>query len=331
MRDIEDILINKAAVCIIDNNESEPFIPTKEMELTEVCYEYFDKHIMRCFSDEDSRPATFQEGRGMLKEMLDEMIDEPESFTRNAGKIARLMKKAMSDDEREPSADLVALSFECKKGVFIALMKFNFAEGYTHTLADENGEISIKIEKSALILPGLGQKIQKTMIYNKNEGVFICDKDKDGWFINGFARLELGRDGRTNLKSVRKAVEVYARKAYEDNADEGETFRRRISERLRRDDIFDVTSVAESCIEEPEKKELFTQTIKSTGIDENRIVIDKEWAEKKFQRKRLKVDKNIDLYIDVDTYNNKDRFFVKKNGDGTVDIVLKNIRNFTEK
>ena len=43
------------------------------------------------------------------------------------------------------------------------------------------------------------------------------------------------------------------------------------------------------------------------------------------------MDKDIDLYIDVDTYNDKERFKITKNGDGTVDIVLKNIRSFTEK
>ena len=85
------------------------------------------------------------------------------------------------------------------------------------------------------------------------------------------------------------------------------------------------------CIEDKEKQEVFTQTIQSAGIEENRIKIDREWAEKKMQRKRLKMDKDIDLYIDVDAYNDKERFSISKNGDGTVDIVLKSIRNFTEK
>jgi sulfatase maturation enzyme AslB (radical SAM superfamily) len=67
------------------------------------------------------------------------------------------------------------------------------------------------------------------------------------------------------------------------------------------------------------------------GITENDVQIDREWAEKKLKRKKLKVDKSIELYIDNDVYNDKDKFQIKRNGDGTIDIILKNVKNYTER
>ena len=60
-------------------------------------------------------------------------------------------------------------------------------------------------------------------------------------------------------------------------------------------------------------------------------MIDREWAEKKLKRKKLKVDKSIELYIDCEAYNDKNKFQIKTNGDGTIDIIIKNVRNYIEK
>lgn len=331
MRDIEDLVINRAIVCILDKIQNEPIIPAIEMTLSEQNYEYFAKHLLRCFADEDARPASFQSNPNMLKDMLDEMFENEDIFVLNTGKIAKLMLKAILNEEKEPSGDLAVIEFECKKGKFIALMKLNFSDGFYHCISDIDGKVSIGIEKNAVVLPGSGQKIQRVMIYGKNEEIFVYDKDLDSWFLRGFGRMIPGRDDRTNLKAVRKAVEVFARKAYEEDPVEAESFRRKVGDRLRNEDIFDVQSVAATCIEGLDKKEVFAQTIQSVGIEENRIRIDRDWAGKKMQRKRLKMDKDIDLYIDVEAYNDKGRFKITKNGDGTVDIVLKNIRSFTEK
>ncbi|MEA4849118.1 MAG: nucleoid-associated protein, partial [Clostridiaceae bacterium] len=52
---------------------------------------------------------------------------------------------------------------------------------------------------------------------------------------------------------------------------------------------------------------------------------------KKLKRKRLKVDKSIELYIDNEVYNDKDKFQIKRNGDGSIDIILKNVKNYIER
>jgi sulfatase maturation enzyme AslB (radical SAM superfamily) len=78
-------------------------------------------------------------------------------------------------------------------------------------------------------------------------------------------------------------------------------------------------------------KNEFKAVIVSEGITENDVPIDREWAEKKLKRKRLKVDKSIELYIDNEVYNDKDKFQIKRNGDGTIDIILKNVKNYIER
>jgi sulfatase maturation enzyme AslB (radical SAM superfamily) len=80
-----------------------------------------------------------------------------------------------------------------------------------------------------------------------------------------------------------------------------------------------------------EKRAEYKAALVSEGISEPDVSIDREWAEKKLKKKRLKVDKSIELYIDDEVYNDKDKFQIKRNGDGTIDIILKNVKNYIEK
>ncbi|EQB9793742.1 nucleoid-associated protein, partial [Clostridium botulinum] len=70
--------------------------------------------------------------------------------------------------------------------------------------------------------------------------------------------------------------------------------------------------------------------IAEQGIKE-KIDVDKEWVDKKFKRIRLKIDRDIDLYIDKESYHDDSRFEVKRVGDGSVNIVIKNVYNYMQK
>lgn len=77
-------------------------------------------------------------------------------------------------------------------------------------------------------------------------------------------------------------------------------------------------------------KEDFTAFIRGNGLSEE-VELDKVWVEKKLRRIRLNIDKEIDLYISDEVYNDNSKFEVIRNGDGSINIVLKNIRNYIEK
>lgn len=97
------------------------------------------------------------------------------------------------------------------------------------------------------------------------------------------------------------------------------------------EDRLNVETLSANLLPTEEKRAEYKAALLNEGISETDVSIDKEWAEKKLKKKRLKVDKSIDLYIDDDTYNDKNKFQIKRNGDGTIDIILKNIKNYIER
>ena len=77
-------------------------------------------------------------------------------------------------------------------------------------------------------------------------------------------------------------------------------------------------------------KDNFIGYISERGIEES-VNIDKQWVEKKLKRVRLKIDKDIDIYINEETYDDISRFEIVRNGDGSINMIIKNVINYIEK
>ena len=54
-------------------------------------------------------------------------------------------------------------------------------------------------------------------------------------------------------------------------------------------------------------------------------------VDKKLKRVRLNIDKQIDLYINEETYHDQQKFEVVRNGDGSINLIIKNVINYIEK
>jgi len=77
-------------------------------------------------------------------------------------------------------------------------------------------------------------------------------------------------------------------------------------------------------------KENFRTFAIESGVSET-VDLDKQWVEKKLKRVRLKIDKDIDLYISEEAYNDINRFEIERVGDGSINMKIKHIINYTEK
>jgi len=336
LRNIEDIIINRVALNVLDRENKTTVLTDKELELSEEVYEYFENHLLKILKDEEAKPAFFGEEKNIVKELCKDIFEDEEQFVSNSNKLSQYLFRCIGTDEKESSGDMAVCHFESQEGKYLAILKLNFTNSYCHYIKDTDGNPVVTIGVNRTGLPGLGQKVSKAAVIrefkeNNEYNMLVLDKDKEGVFINSFLKCTFTRDRRENTRIINRVSEQFARKAFKDNAQEAERFRSRLSDHLRNEDSFDVQKVAEENFSDIMVKNEFKAVMVSEGITENDVQIDREWAEKKLKKKRLKVDKSIELYIDSEVYNDKDRFQIKRNGDGTIDIILKNVKNYIER
>lgn len=337
MRTIDEIIINKVYISALDKENNALVLSEQELELNEETYEYFEKHILRCLRDDEAKPGKFDGDVNIVKELCKEVFDDQDGFITSSKKLAQFIYKCMGNDDKEQSGDFAVCLCDSQSGLFLALLKLNYSNSYSHFVKQGESAVTIDIGINKTGLPGIGQKLSRAAFVRKPIGpddeydFLVYDKQQEGYFCQAFLRTSPVRDRRENTRLIQKTSESFARRAFKDNAQEAEGFRKKLTETLMQEDRLNIETLSENLIPSAEKRAEYRAALVNEGISEPDVPIDREWAEKKLKRKRLKVDKSIELYIDDEVYNDKDKFQIKRNGDGTIDIILKNVKNYIEK
>lgn len=344
MEYINEININEAVIHILDSNSDEPILNEYKLRLNEETYNFLLKHIERCVKDEELKYAVFNEGRNIVKELSQEYLNDESDLIEVSKEIGRQLFILMQSNDNIPSCDLIVVSISTEYGPILGIIKMDYVKNYTHSINFIEDKVGIEIIPELTGLPVSSQKIQKCAfikpIREDNEfDLMVIDKQKkskdedygSNYFINKYLGCRIVENKRDVTKKFVNAAEQWTRVNLKENADEAEKLRSSIKKKLREEENVDLYQVSEEIFEDnKEAKASFVEYVSAEGVDDT-ISVDKDWIEKKFKRTRLKIDKDIDLYINEEAYNDINRFQIHRHGDGSIDIVIKNVINYIEK
>ena len=345
MEYINDININEAVIHILDSNGEEPVLNEYSLELDEDIYKFLYRHIEKCLKDDELKYARFNPERNIVKEVVQDYLNGIDSDLINLSKeLARQLFIIMKGNVNIPSGDLIIVSITTDQGPMIGILKMDYVKNFTHEIQFVDQKIGIGIVPQVAGLPGSGQKIQKAAFLkpireDENYNLMILDKQKSSkedeyganYFINTFLGASIITNERDMTKTFVKAAENWTRKNVTEDAGKAEEIRTAIKTKLKEEDTINIDSFSEELFnEQPQVKEDFSNYIKQQGLNEE-VAVDKTWVDKKLKRVRLNIDKQIDLYINEETYHDSSKFEIQRNGDGTINMIVKNVINYIEK
>lgn len=344
MEYINEININDAIIHILDNNSDEPILNEYMLELNEEIYGFLLKHVDRCLKDEELRYALFNEERNIVKEVSEEYLSGKNNLMQVSKELARQMFILMKSNGNVPSCDLIIVSISTEHGPLLGIIKMDYIRNYTHKIDFIEDRIGINIISELTGLPVSAQRIQKCAFIKplkeeQNFNLMVIDKQsksKDeeygsNYFINSFLGCRIIENERDMTKNFLKATEKWARKNLKEDADTAETVRSTIKKKLKEEETIDVKALSEDIFKDQfEAQQDFVQYVTAQGVNGN-VVVDKEWTEKKLKRVRLKIDKDIDIYINEEVYDDSNRFEIQRNGDGSINMIIKHVMNYIEK
>lgn len=343
---VNDININEAVIHILDNNSIEPILNEYKLEMEEDTYKFIYKHIEKCFNDEELKYAKFNEERNIVKEIGQDYLNGENSDLITLSKeLSRQLFSIMKGNVNIPSCDLIVASIITDQGPMIAILKMDYVKNFTHEIEFVDDKIGIGIVPQSAGLPGSGQKIQKAAFIKpiKEEDTYnlmVLDKQKKSkeedeyganYFINSFLGCTIVANERDMTKTFLKAAETWTRKNFSEDAVTAEKVRTTVKGKLKEEDIVNIDELSHELFkDEPKAKEEFRTFVKAQGLN-NDVQVDKTWVEKKLKRVRLKIDKDIDLYINEEVYHDDNRFEIQRNGDGSINMIIKHVMNYIEK
>ena len=342
---IKEINIIEAVIHVLDNNADDPILNEFALELNDEIYSFLLKHIQRCLKDEELKYAFFNEDRNIVKDLSQEFLNGENNIVETSKELAKQMFILMRSKGNIPSCDLITVSFSTEYGMFLGIFKMDYIKNYMHTIEYVDDKIGIDIIPQFTGLPSSSSRIQKCAfikdIREDNEyDLMIIDKQSknknkeeygSNYFIDNYLGCRIVDNERDMTKNFVKAAEKWTQNQFSDNASEQEKVRREIKKKLKEEDNIDLNQFSEEIFQDNEEvKKSFNEFTEEQGIANN-IVVDKEWVEKKLKRIRLKIDKDIDIYISEEAYNDSQRFEIKRNGDGSINMTVKHIMNYVEK
>lgn len=343
---INDININEGVIHILDSNSMEPILNEYKLELDEDTYKFIYKHMEKCLKDEELKYAKFNSERNIVKEIVQDYLNGIDNDLVTLSKeLARQLFTIMKGNVNIPSCDLIVASIITDQGPMIAILKMDYVKNFTHEVEFLDNKIGIGIVPQAAGLPGSSQKIQKAAFIKpiREEDTYnlmVLDKqrksnDEDeygaNYFINSFLGCTIVTNERDMTKTFLKATEAWTRKNFSDDAESAEKIRTTVKGKLKEEEIVNIDELSHELFkDQPKEKEEFATFVKAQGLDDD-VQVDKTWVEKKLKRVRLKIDKDIDLYIDEEAYHDSKKFEIQRNGDGSINMIIKHVINYIEK
>lgn len=326
-----EIKVNKAILHILDNNSSTPIYSQKELNLEGGIDEFIAKHVKKTVLDDNAKRSILKSGSFFFD--LIESLNQKGDFIQASIDVAEKLYNIMKSNVNIPNADILITLVTIDSKAYIAMIKFNYKEGFTHYVGcDEEGTQNQIILHKALF-PSESQKNDESAIISLNEKTvslvekrFEINGEKLNYFSELFIECRTSLSPKESLKIVKSAAAEIGKRYYDDSFETATQLKTVLYDTLESEEEIHVEAIANKMFQnKPEIRDEYINEVKKAGLVDEKIEITNKAAENKFSKQKIKTDNGIELSIPMELYKDKDTIQFINNPDGTISLVIKNI------
>lgn len=337
---ITEFKIEEAMIHILDLNCDEPILTESYLNLfNEDINIFLTKHVTKILQDEELNLGKFKN-----KPYFVNYVEEFLSGSKDLLNVSKEISNNFFDvirDVGNSSCDLLFLKLKTELGYALCMVKLDYIKNYIHEINYVEDKMQINIVPQFTTLPNSSQKLNNACLffYDVDETLTVLYLDKnsknsDGdqnYFGEKFLNCNKVHSDYSKTKALINTAEKWTRKNVKDDADRAFFIRESLKDSLINNEDFSVNEFAREVFKNDVSSiESFVDFIECNGVEGN-LKVNKDYVDKKYERIRLKIDKDIDLYINKDSFYDVNRFEVKRNGDGSLNMVIKYVLNYNEK
>lgn len=323
-----EIRINNAILHILDSTATLPVYSSESLHLDdEKVHDFIGKHVERIFEDQGVKLGKF-----VASSQIEELIKNiKEDFIDSSVSIAEILYELMQKYPEIPCGDLLISLVNSENQNYLAIIKFNYKEGYTHYVDYGDSGTLNKIVVNKVMFPSETQRNIEAALINLEDlslRIFEREYDIEGGKILYFSKmfLECTTDLsiKESIKVIREVAKDITKRYYDDDFNKVSAIKEAIYDNLDSGSI-EVENVANAIFRNsPDIKKEYIERVEEAGV--NKVVdLEGKKPEKKLTVHKIKMDNGIQLDIPVDIYRDKNIIEFMNNPDGTISIMIKNI------
>lgn len=334
------MIIHKSIVHVLDKNSDSPILNDYESKNSLEVDKFFQKIINRVSKDDDLRKAQFNDyNNNIVKNCCEQMIYDEDTFLQNSKEIASYLFEIMKQSEEMDSCDLAICLYSVKDEKNVAIIKLEYKKLYTHSIEYVEDKFNIQIVSNEIGIPETGRPKQCALVglsgINDYYHLELLDKDAEKEqietkFVTDFLNAKKVEDDKYKTKVFKTTAENWITNAISDDMKKAEDIRSMLNYTLKEKEEINVEEFVQNNIIDQDLKESFKEHMEDKGLTEN-FSVDKKWVEKKLKKRSIKTDTGFDIKGNLSDFEDAMKYSVRKNENGTFDIVIKNVSFYEEK
>ncbi len=324
------IVFNHTIIHVLDLTMNMPLFSTEPLILTDETEAFITKHLMKILGSPASSKAQFEIGSTWSPLFKEEQLQN--HFQDLSQQLAQKYYDYMQSYGNIASGDLIITYFTMDMKGYLAVLKLNYKEGFTHYVEQKENRIQTQIIKHKGLFPAAGKQVDEAFLMELATGdITLWDHSKAQYLS-----LLYECEADLSLKETLKVVEAVATEVIEthyDNAlDALSELRNNIVESIVTTNTLPIQEVFERTFEKDEEvRDTCLQKIEELGLKEKTLEITDSKIGNQYASSRLKTDTGIELKFPTPLYKNQDFIEIINEPDGTFSIVLKNISQIINK
>ncbi|MBS6723950.1 MAG: nucleoid-associated protein [Clostridiales bacterium] len=351
----DDIVIRKAILHILDTVHGDCILSNTLLDPGPDLYEFIRTHIYKIMVSDDTKDCEFNPETSPICPILEAWDEsDEESFLSTSQTIAEKLYTAMGEGQDIPAADLLFVTFQAEGVTYLALLKMNYKESYTHAISrpektpadiakapdmedsmSPGTGIQADIVKSRALLPGSGTRIPEAIIINLNdlhikllEKRYEVNGEKVFYLSENFLVCHTSLPPKRKLSILTKVINNISNKYdgadLKAKMDTKSALQKEYTDRQS----FDIEEIGSRLFgNSPEKKSEFDEKMEQYDLQFDNFTVTNESTVKKLEKQVMVTDSGIEISIPMETYNKLANFEVETDVTGKSTIIIRNIDN----
>lgn len=337
MRTIKEVEIKQAILHKLDNSKESPTLSDFTLEMPEEILTFINAHILRSLQDVGIRAAKYKAGKNIIRELVDDTLDKPESFIDNSKDIAQHLFTSMKSNRKISSADALVCFYTGNSQNYLTVLKLDYQNNlFSETKITEDGKVKNVIANNGISLPNVKQKLQKCVFFKQSVAdseydMVLIDKQSRSeqekianFFANNFLCCNLADTDLTRTKKFNRAVRqwISGQVAVEDE----KRFMDTMVNALKNQASINVVEFANGLFNDEEKSKQFLDFMVQHGLNDFEFKPDKNYVDTRLKKRHIKTIDGIEINISNEDYQNQDKFEAKPiDGSTRYNICIKNV------
>lgn len=343
----DDIIIRKVILHILDTNHGNCTLSNQLLDPGEELYDFIRGHIFKIINSDDAKHCSFDPELSPLYQVLTSWDESDEtSFIKTSQQIGEKLYQEMAESPDIPAADLLFTTFQAQSEIYLALLKLNYKETYTHKIhmleaVDEEADpmIHASIVKSHGLFPSAGSRIPEAVIIKlSNMDIKLLEKqyeingEKIYYLSENFLMCNTDLPSKKKLNILTKVINNITNKFDDANLKAKMDTKSALSKEYQDKKEFDIEEIGQLLFgNHPAKKAEFDEKMEQYDLQFQKFQVENDNTVKSLQKQIMTTDSGIEISIPMEVYNTFSHVEITTDFTGKSTIIIKDIDNLVIK